>query len=158
LKISHVDSNVVSDIIEKINKVSGKEASLTITRGKKHEYLGMLLNFGEKGKVKVDMIIYVEGLLANVPSDMCGMANTSAASHLLQINNENPTLLEANKRKMFHTLVAKLLYLAKRGRPDIMFAISFLCTRVKNPNIDDYRKLGQVVKVLAKNAKSGSYP
>jgi hypothetical protein len=99
-----------------------------------------------KKKVKVDMIMYVEGLLANVPSDMCGMANTPAASHLLEINNKNPTLLEANKRDMFHSLVAKLLYLAKRGRPDIMLAISFLCARVRNPDIDDYRKLGQVVK------------
>jgi hypothetical protein len=99
------------------------------------------------------MIIYVEGLLVNVPSDMCGMANTPAASHLLQINNENPTLLEAKKREIFHTLVTKLLYLAKRGCPDIMLAISFLCTRVKNPDIDDYRKLGRVVKYLRKTQK-----
>jgi hypothetical protein len=113
LKVSHVDSNVVSDIIEKTNKVSENEAPLTITKGKKHEYLEMLLNFSEKGKVKVDMTTYVEGLLANVPSDMCGMANTPAASHLLQVNNQSPTLLEANKRKMFHTLIAKFLYLAK---------------------------------------------
>jgi hypothetical protein len=34
LKISNVDNTVVSDIIEKINKV--------------HEYLGMLLNFSKK--------------------------------------------------------------------------------------------------------------
>jgi hypothetical protein len=110
----------------------------------------MLLKFSEKEKVKVEMIMYVEGLFANVTSDMCGMANTPAASHLLEINNKNPTLLEANKREMFHTLVAKLLYFAKRGRPDIMLAISFLCTRVRNPDIDDYRKLRRVVKYLRK--------
>jgi hypothetical protein len=98
LKIYHVDSTVVSDIIEKINNVFGKEAPLTITRGKKHEYLGILLDFSEKEKVKVDMIMYVIGLLANVPSDLCGMANTPAASHLLEINNKNPKLLETNKR------------------------------------------------------------
>jgi hypothetical protein len=48
LKISHVDSNVVSDIIKKIDKVFGRKAPLTITRGKKLEYLGMLLDFSEK--------------------------------------------------------------------------------------------------------------
>jgi hypothetical protein len=81
---------------------------------------------------------------------MCRVANTPAASHFLQVNNQSPTLLEANKHKMFHTLVSKLLYLAKRGRPDIMFAISFLCTRVWNPDVDDHRKLRQVVKYLRK--------
>jgi hypothetical protein len=41
LKISHVKPSVVSDKIEKLEGVFGKEAPLTITRGKHHEFLGM---------------------------------------------------------------------------------------------------------------------
>jgi hypothetical protein len=37
--------------------------------------------------------------------------------------------------------MAKLLYLAKRARPDILMVISFLCTRVKAPTEEDLTKL-----------------
>ena len=38
--------------------------------------------------------------------------------------------------------MAKLLYLAKQTRPNILLAIVFLCTQVKAPDMDDYKKLG----------------
>jgi hypothetical protein len=44
--------------------------------------------------------------------------------------------------------VAKLLFLSKRARPDIQLAVSFLCTRVKKPDMDDYQKLCRVIKYL----------
>jgi hypothetical protein len=43
-----------------------------------------------------------------------------------------------------------LLFAAKRARPDIQTAIAFLCTRVKAPDVDDYKKLSRVVKYLLK--------
>ena len=49
---------------------------------------------------------------------------------------------------MFHTTVAKLLFLAKRSRPDLLVAVAFLCSRVKSPDIDDYKKLARVIKNL----------
>jgi hypothetical protein len=45
LKISHEDPDVVSQIIELFKGAYGKEAPLTITRGKVHEYLGMTLAY-----------------------------------------------------------------------------------------------------------------
>jgi len=44
--------------------------------------------------------------------------------------------------------VAKLLFLAKHARPDILTAMSFLCTRVKSPDTDDYGKLKCVMRYL----------
>lgn len=44
--------------------------------------------------------------------------------------------------------MAKLLYLCKRARPDIKNAVAFLCTRVKSPDSDDYKKLVRVMKYL----------
>jgi hypothetical protein len=49
---------------------------------------------------------------------------------------------------MFHHNTAKLLFLAKRARPDIQLAVAFLCTRVQHPDIDDYKKLGRLMKYL----------
>jgi len=42
--------------------------------------------------------------------------------------------------QLFHHLVAKLLYLSKCMRHDIQTAVAFLCTRVREPDTDDYKK------------------
>jgi hypothetical protein len=43
--------------------VAGKRAPLTITRGKLHDYLGILLNYSERGYVKLDMTAYLKKVL-----------------------------------------------------------------------------------------------
>jgi CMP-N-acetylneuraminic acid synthetase len=45
-------------------------------------------------------------------------------------------------------VVAKLLYLAKRVRPDILTAVSFLCTKVTKPTTEDQQKLSRVMGYL----------
>ena len=47
-------------------------------------------------------------------------------------------------------MTAKLLYLSKRARPDFQTAVSFLTTCVMQPNVDDWKKLGQSIKFLCK--------
>ena len=49
---------------------------------------------------------------------------------------------------IIHLLTAKLLSLWKRARPDIQTATAFLCTRVKRPDRDDYKKLTRVMRYL----------
>jgi hypothetical protein len=39
---------------------------------------------------------YVGDFLTSTPTDMEGVANTPAASHLLQINNQSPVFLTAD--------------------------------------------------------------
>ena len=51
-------------------------------------------------------------------------------------------------KEEFHTFVAKALFLSKRGRPDISTAIAFLTTRVKEPDVDDWKKLLQLMFYL----------
>jgi hypothetical protein len=70
LKISHVSEEVNTSIIKIINVEFGKEAPITITRGKVHDYLGMTLDYSEKGKVKIKMLDYVDKLLADLPADI----------------------------------------------------------------------------------------
>ena len=56
--------------------------------------------------------------------------------------------LNKDKAENFHTFVAKGLFLAKRGRPDILPTIEFLCTQVKEPSDIDWKKLKQLMKYL----------
>ena len=45
-------------------------------------------------------------------------------------------------------MTAKLLYLAKRARPDLQLGVNFLCTSVKYPDKDDWKKLNRVTKYI----------
>jgi hypothetical protein len=44
--------------------------------------------------------------------------------------------------------VAKLLFVAKRARPDILLTVSFLTTRVRDPDYDDWKKLVRLLAYL----------
>ena len=44
--------------------------------------------------------------------------------------------------------VAQLLFLSKRACPYIQTAVSFLCTRVRGPDTDDYKNLERLMKYI----------
>ena len=90
---------------------------------------------------------YVEKVLGEMPDEMDRTATTPAASHLFQMRSD-AIILENKKREFLHTTVAKLLFLCKRGQPDIQTAVAFLCTRVREPTSDDENKLTRVIRYL----------
>jgi hypothetical protein len=65
-----------------------------------------------------------------------------ATQNLFKVDKQ-ARVLEENIQ--FHSIVTKLLYLGKRGRPDVLMPVQFLCTRVKSPTIEDENKLKQVL-------------
>ena len=101
LKISHMEKDVVSDFLAKVNGEFGKETPITVTRGKVHEYLGMTLDFSKPQKIMVKMLDYQEGMLADLPPDMRGEAATPAAEYLFDVNDEAEKLDES-KAQFFH--------------------------------------------------------
>jgi hypothetical protein len=48
----------------------------------------------------------------------------------------------------YHRTTAKLLFAAKRARPNLQVAVAYMCTRVKAPTVADYYKLGRTLKYL----------
>ena len=61
---------------------------------------------------------------------------------------EQAVILAESEQNKFHTNVAKLLYLMKRARPDILTAVGFLCTQVTRATIQDKLKLRRVLGYL----------
>ena len=91
---------------------------------------------------------YIQQVINETPDElMKGSATSPAANHLFEVN-EDAEKLDPATAITFHHLVAQLLYLAKRTRPDILPCISFLTTRVRSPDIDDWKKLGRCVIFL----------
>jgi hypothetical protein len=75
-------------------------------------------------------------------------ARTSAAPDDLFVINEDAEKLSEEGATAFHNLVAKTLYVSKRARPDVSTAIAFLTTRVRAPDVDDWRKLSCLMEYL----------
>ncbi len=72
---------------------------------------------------------------------------TAAPDDLFKVD-EDAVKLEQAAAKSFHNITAKAINVTKRARPDISLAIAFLTTRVKGPNIDDWRKLHHLIEYL----------
>jgi len=51
------------------------------------------------------------------------------------------TPLTSEEKNLFHSMLANVMYLAKRVRPECLVACSFLETRVNNATEDDMSKL-----------------
>jgi hypothetical protein len=140
LKLSHIEQEVLDEIASKLNAKYGKEAVLTVHCGAIHDYLGMMIDYSEKGKVKFLMPDYVNGILEEALMDMAGTDVTPASSKLFP-DRKSTNKLDDKRAMMYHHLTAKMLYLCKRARPDLHTAISFLMTQVTQPDKDDWKKL-----------------
>ena len=148
LKISHVEEDALDEFISMMEVEFGEDSPLSVSRGPIQQYLGMTLDFSEKGKVVVKMEDYVKTMLNDAPSSMDGKAATPAAAHLFKINTVDPKPLDQARKDLFVHLVMQGLYLSQRGRPDIRTAISFLCSCLKCPDEDNYKKLTRLIRYL----------
>ena len=120
---------------------------MTTTRGKVHKYLGMTIDYSSPGKEIFSRIDSIGKILDNIPEDMKDESATTATNHLFDIS-EDATKLSQADAYLFHHFVAQLLYLSKRARPDIQLSVSFICTRVRGPDTDDYKKMARVMKYI----------
>ena len=113
----------------------------TVSRSQVHDYMGMTLDFQNKGEVHIKMEHYIEMMLQDAPKEMEGTSSMPVAAHLFIVNSEDPQLLGTEQKKILVHLVMQGLYLTQQGHPDIRTAIAFLCGRLHNPDEDDYKKL-----------------
>jgi hypothetical protein len=144
LKISHVSKDVVEHIVSKIEERYGK---MTVTRGNKHTYIGMDIEFMGNGEVQILMKDYIQEAIDMFPEDCTGVVSTPAANHLFKVNPTG-TRLSEDRRKLLHSITAKLLFVSKRARPDSQVPIAFLTSRVTKADIDDWGKLWRLLKYL----------
>ena len=147
LKISHVDEHVVRSIIQKIQDNFGQHSELSMHIGKRHDYLGMILDFTTPGTLEIDMSDYIQVILQDTPANLRGTSMVPAAIHLFTACPD-ASKLSPQEQELFHHLTMQLMYLSQCGRPDIRTAVAFLSSRVSNPDQDDNMKLCKVIKHL----------
>ena len=148
LKISHVRKEVVEDMVTKIEERFGE---MTVTRGDHHIYLGMDIKFTGDGEVHLLMKDYLLEAAEAFPETITGEIATPAATYLFKVNPDS-TLLDVKRKDIFHSITAKLLYVSKRARPDILPTISYLTSRVTKADEDDWGKLKRVLTYVKDTA------
>ncbi len=134
---------------------------MKVHRGKTHKYLGMSLDFSHANQCRVTMIDYTDEIVVAYDKALAklsdgfsavkkksNIARTSAAPDDLFVVNENAEKFSEKGATAFHNLVAKTLYVSKRARLDVSTAIAFLTTRVRAPDVDDWRKLSHLMEYL----------
>jgi hypothetical protein len=102
----------------------------------------------KQGELKINMTKYVEKHAERLPSETWeeDVAKTPARDNLFNLGTG--AKLDTKRLEIFHTFVAKGLYLCKRARPNIQQAILVLYTRVRDPNQADWEKVMKVMKYL----------
>ena len=113
LKVSHVDTGEVEKFIQQMEETFGKDTPLTVSCGQVHDYLGMTLDFCNKGEVCINMEHYIDMMLQDAPKEMEGISNTPAAPHLFKTNLKDLQLLGTEQKKIFVHLVMQGLYLSQ---------------------------------------------
>ena len=88
------------------------------------------------------MADYVVNMINDFPEKL-SLSNYPWNDNLFKVDESSRKLSKEN-REIFHTFVAKALFLCKRARPDIQPAIAFLTTRVKSPDEQDWFKLNKM--------------
>jgi len=120
-----------------------KYHEVTEETGQTVNYLGMTISTNQSGdKVFLQQPNFIDQVLKEY--NITGTA-PSPATHSLFQNNDNEEMTE---KKTFASMVMKLMYLAKRTRPDILCAATFLSTRIHTCTHDDFKKVMRVYKYL----------
>ena len=157
--VIHVDDIMLTakndDAVEdELRQLKAAFGELTVNRGPVVNYLGMNFDFRQpEDGVKITMSGFVDEFLNDMDKPIPGIAKTPAGRDLFTTGDSES--VTAEQKEFFHSTVARLLYLGKRVRPDILVAVSYLAKRVQKPNTDDFRKMERAVRYLRGSRELG---
>ena len=139
LLISCKDDKLTDEFVVALNRYFSK---VTERSGEVLSYLGMTITTERCGDIVVSIERYVEEYLQVI--DTGKIAATPATADLFDESDKER--VDVAIREKYHSAVAKLLYLAKRVRPDILTAVSHLSSRVADPSVSDWAKLKRIFR------------
>jgi hypothetical protein len=107
----------------------------------------MRFDYSTPGQVTIDMRDYMTKLVEEFPFKLTKSVPTPAAENVFSVDESSPAV-DQERSEIFHTFVAKALFACKRSRCDLQVAVAMLCTRVKNPTEEDWKKLLRMMEYV----------
>ena len=148
LLITSASGQLIDELCEGLRLNYG---AVTRSDGPVVNYLGMTFDVGVKGEARVTMKGYIQDALDASGTE--GLAASPAIDELFDVRDT--ANVSEEDRVRFHSMVAKLLYLAKRTKPECLTAVSFLATRVTRCTADDIGKLARLVRYIRRTKDRG---
>jgi hypothetical protein len=143
-KISHVNPLIVTSIIDTLEKRFG---TMTVTCGKEHKLLGMNIKYVDDGTANIHMPSFISKAVLDRGLEITGLPPSPCAHSLLTLDPTAPPLSDA-RAKIFHSIVAKLIFVGTRARTNILLALSFLYSHVSAPTTQDESRLRRLLCYL----------
>ena len=142
--LAYLSDKVLDRVIKRIERKFGK---MTVTRGDSHTFLGMMLRFPGDGSLWINMQQCIEEAIEVFGQPLTRSAATPAMKGLFDVEDKSKPLSE-EKKERFVSVVMKLLWVAKRGWPDMELTTAFLCTRISKCTEQDWTKLRHLLHFL----------
>ena len=116
----------------------------------------MDIDYSTPGKVTFSMDKYTSNIIDKFPEDLGKTAKKTAGKHLFTVRDDNTRHAFLKKKaQIFHRTVVQILFLATRSHHEGRTALTFLLTRVKDPNKDGWAKLRHLLRYLKRNPALG---
>jgi Reverse transcriptase (RNA-dependent DNA polymerase) len=153
----HVDDLLIistsTDMIEKLTDgLKKRYGAITLNRAPIVNYFGMVLDFSHTGEARVTMGGYIDELFKT--SGVQGVARTPGTDGLFEVRGSAQPVPE-RVRVWFHSLIATILCLAKRTKPECLVAVSVLASKVNNCDSDDIDKAIRLVRYIRGSKDTG---
>ena len=154
------DLSIVHRVIAALRRRYGEVKTV---EGLVHHYLGVVIDFTDSPLITLNQTGMIEDIVATTRSAALKAGidgskvphktgsrihpKTPAAGYLFSVTEDKEPISDELKA-IFHTAVAKVLFLANRTRPDVLTAVSFLTKRVLYPTAEDWEKLSRLLSYL----------
>ena len=136
---------------EELTDIGSHFAGYKVQDGHIIGHLGIRINSIKTGGIELDMIKYTHEAVAAWGPRKTYV--TPGDRELFVVREAKG--LDSMSAAIFHSAAARLLYLAKRTRPDILVEVSAMCSRVTMSTEEDWRKMDRVFGYLKGTANYG---
>ena len=141
LLITSMSTDMIHELTDGLKRIYG---DISLKYGDMINYLGMSIDLTHSGEARLTMCGYANEIL--LTSGVPGTARTPASDTLF--DDDESEYVSENLRVWFHRVVAQLLYLAKRTRPECLTGVAYLATRVTRCTVRDVEKLHRMVRYI----------
>ena len=149
LLISSVSKDSINHLVDGLRMRYG---AITLSHGPAINYLGMAIDMHIPGQAMITTTGYCDEIVK--VSGVKGVARSPATEGLFETRDGAAPVREP-VRVWFHKIVAMVLYLAKRTKPECLVAVAYLATRVHKCTLDDVEKLQRLVRYIHATRDSG---
>ena len=150
LMITCKDLSILNETINQLDKIY---KDTKCTQGNIVPFLGLDFDFSEKGSVRITGDGIVESLIDQSIDEDRKKITASPYNHGLHKVDEESQLLNEKESKYFHSMTAKLLYIARMIRLEIGVGAAYLTTRVTKATKEDMDKLHRIIRYISQSHK-----